>query len=108
MINRLETQSVYKGVTEDQQSIILNGCEKHIMAKLFKKYQSMIFVLHGSHFCVFRTFSSSTSDDACRDTILAHRMKQLEWVQPDHLEMPLDLHSEVVVTALHNARQGRS
>lgn len=88
MISRLETQSVYKGVTEDQQSIILNGCEKHIMAKLFKK-----------------TFSSSTSDDACRDTILAHRMKQLEWVQPDHLEMPLDLHSEVVVTALHNARQ---
>lgn len=38
MINRLETHSVYKGVNEDQQSIILNGCEKHIMTKLFKKY----------------------------------------------------------------------
>lgn len=56
----------------------------------------------------FRTFSSPTSDDACRDTILAHRMKQLEWVQPDHLEMSLDLRSEVVVTAIHKARQGRS
>lgn len=54
----------------------------------------------------FRTFSSATSDDACRDTILAHRMKQLEWVQPDHLEMSLDLRSEVVVTAIHKARQG--
>lgn len=88
MINRLETHSVYKGVTEDQQSIIMNGCEKHIMAKLFKK-----------------TFSATTSDDASKDTILAHRMKQLEWVQPDHLEMSLDLRSEVVVTAIHKARQ---
>ena len=41
MINRLETHSVYKGVNEDQQSIILNGCEKHIMAKLYKKYASV-------------------------------------------------------------------
>lgn len=57
---------------------------------------------------MFRTFSSPTSDDACRDTILAHRMKQLEWVQPDHLEMSLDLRSEVVVTAIHKARQGSS
>ena len=57
---------------------------------------------------ICRTFSSATSDDACGDTILAHRMKQLEWVQPDHLEMSLDLRSEVVVTAIHNARQGSS
>lgn len=55
---------------------------------------------------MFRTFSSATSDDACGDTILAHRMKQLEWVQPEHLEMSLDLRSEVVVTAIHKARQG--
>ena len=33
-------------------------------------------------------------------------MKQLEWIQPDHLEMSLDLRSEVVVTAIHKARQG--
>ena len=45
MLNRLETHSVYKGVNEDQQCIIMNGCEKHITAKLFKKYQSMRFVL---------------------------------------------------------------
>ena len=38
MMNRIETHSVYKGVTEDQQAIIMNGCEKHIMARLFKKY----------------------------------------------------------------------
>ena len=55
---------------------------------------------------IFRTFSSATSDDACRDTILSHRMKQLKWVQPDHLEMELDLRNEVVVTAIHKARQG--
>ena len=60
-------------------------------------------------YCItFRTFSAATSDDASKDTILAHRMKQLEWVQPDHLEMSLDLRSEVVVTAIHKARQGRS
>lgn len=57
---------------------------------------------------VFRTFSPAACDDACRDTILAHRMKQLEWVQPDHLETSLDLHSEVVVTAIHKARRGSS
>ena len=45
MSNRLETHPVYKGVNEDQQSIIMNGCEKHIMAKLFKKYNSMTFIL---------------------------------------------------------------
>ena len=45
MMNRLETYSVYKGVNEDQQSIIMNGCEKHITAKLFKKYYPMVFVL---------------------------------------------------------------
>jgi len=46
MINRLETHSVYKGVNEEQESIIMNGCEKHIMAKLFKKYiNTIVFVL---------------------------------------------------------------
>ena len=34
---------MYKGVNEDQQSIIMNGCEKHVMAKLFKKY--IVFVV---------------------------------------------------------------
>lgn len=38
MMNRIETYSVYKGVTEDQLGIIMNGCEKHIMARLYKKY----------------------------------------------------------------------
>lgn len=33
-------------------------------------------------------------------------MKQLEWVQPDHLEMELDLRNEAVVTGIHKARQG--
>ena len=55
---------------------------------------------------IFRTFSSPSCDDACRDTILAHRMKQLEWIQPDHLEMSLDLRNEAVVTSIHKARQG--
>ena len=49
MINRLETHSVYKGVNEDQQSIIMNGCEKHVMAKLFKKYIAFVFVVIGCY-----------------------------------------------------------
>lgn len=46
MLNRLETHSVYKGVNEEQQSIIMNGCEKHIMAKLFKKYSTVQWYLY--------------------------------------------------------------
>ncbi|XP_065916733.1 rab5 GDP/GTP exchange factor-like isoform X2 [Dysidea avara] len=89
MMNRIETYSVYKGVTEDQQAIIMNGCEKHIMARLFKK-----------------TFNPANCDSGSKDVILAHRMKQLEWVQPVHLEMEsLDLANETVVTAIHKARQ---
>ena len=53
----------------------------------------------------FRTFNAC--DDRSKDVILAHRMKQLEWVQPFHLEMEaLDLTHETVVTAIHKARQG--
>ena len=54
-----------------------------------------------------RTFNPANCDSGSKDVILAHRMKQLEWVQPVHLEMEsLDLANETVVTAIHKARQG--
>lgn len=57
-----------------------------------------------SYLC--RVFSPPSSDDEMKDLLLQRRFRMLNWLEPKHLDVPLDLHRPEVQEEIIKGQQG--
>ena len=55
---------------------------------------------------VCRVFSPPSSDDEMKDLLLQRRFRMLNWLEPHHLDVPLDLHKPEVQEQIIKGQQG--
>ena len=55
---------------------------------------------------VYRVFSPPSSDDEMKDLLLQRRFRMLNWLEPHHLDVPLDLHMPEVQEQIIKGQQG--
>ena len=62
--------------------------------------QSVIFLFHAVFGTCFpySVFSPDSCDDGMRDLLLLRKIRMLHWLEPPHLDIPLDLENIQVST----------
>jgi hypothetical protein len=88
MSERLTTHTLFRDVAEEQQEDMMDGIEKHLMTNIFPI-----------------VYSPDSCDDAMRDLLLVRKIRMLHWLEPTHLDIPLDLHNLQVQEHVSVSRQ---
>ncbi|CAI8039003.1 Rab5 GDP/GTP exchange factor [Geodia barretti] len=88
MSERLTTHTLFRDVAEEQQEDMMDGIEKHLMTNIFPI-----------------VYSPDSCDDAMRDLLLVRRIRMLHWLEPTHLDIPLNLHDLQVQEHVSASRQ---
>ena len=53
-----------------------------------------------------RVFSPESCDDEMKDLLLQRRIRMLHWLEPQHLDIALNLHNPEVQDMISTGRQG--
>ena len=98
MSERLTTHALFRDVAEEQQEDMMDGIEKHLMTNIFPMLATLTHTLHLplvplSSSLTCRVYSPDSCDDAMRDLLLVRKIRMLHWLEPTHLDIPLDLHN---------------
>ena len=101
MSERLTTHTLFRDVAEEQQEDMMDGIEKHLMTNIFPMLAThththftspLVPLVPLSSSLTRRVYSPDSCDDAMRDLLLVRRIRMLHWLEPTHLDIPLNLH----------------
>ncbi|XP_064395551.1 rab5 GDP/GTP exchange factor-like [Halichondria panicea] len=74
MAERLQTHTLFRNMTEEQQGEMLDGIEKHLMTNIYHD-----------------VYSPASCDDEMKDLLFQRRIRMLNWLETKHLDIPLKL-----------------
>lgn len=88
MGERLQTHPLFRSMNEEQQEDMMDGIEKHLTTSIYQK-----------------VFSPESCDDEMKDLLLQRRIRMLHWLEPQHLDIALNLHNPEVQDMISTGRQ---
>ena len=90
---------------------MMDGIEKHLMTNIYTKWVEFVGGARPySQFfsCImYRVFSPASSDDEMKDLLLQRRFRMLNWLEPHHLDVPLNLQNPEVQEQIIKGQQGK-
>ena len=112
MSDHLKTHPLFRQMTEEQEEDMMDGIEKHLMTNIYTKWVEFVggvrpYSLFFFSCVMYRVFSPASSDDEMKDLLLQRRFRMLNWLEPHHLDVPLNLQNPEVQEQIIKGQQGR-